>query len=78
MLICKICGHEFGAIVDRHYIARDPGVTGAFSALGSHDENKLFDAFDCPKCGCQMIMQERKYKVDLSQIEEKEEAEDDA
>lgn len=78
MLICKICGYKFEARIDRHYIARDPGVTGAFSALGSHDEDKRYDAFDCPKCGCQMIMQERKYKVKVPQIEEGEEDKDDA
>lgn len=77
MLICEICGHEFEPSIDRHYIARDPGVTGAFFTLGSYNEDKLYDAFDCPKCGCQMIMKERKHKVKVPQIGEGEEDEDD-
>lgn len=77
MLICEICGHEFEPSIDRHYIARDPGVTGAFFTLGSYNEDKLYDAFDCPKCGCQMIMKERKHKVKVPQIGEGEEDEDE-
>ena len=53
MLECKICGTKFNAIVERHYIARDNGKTGLVAA-------RLYDAFDCPACGCQIIAKERK------------------
>ncbi len=60
MLKCKVCGTEFPAIKERHYIARDNGKTGLSSAFGSNDEEKIYDSFDCPMCGCQVVTQERK------------------
>lgn len=60
MLKCKVCGCEFNAIAERHYIARDNGKTGLAVAFGSEIEERLHDAFDCPNCGCQIIAQERK------------------
>lgn len=59
MLKCKICGTEFPAIKERHYIARENKRTGAVVAL-SKDEEKIYDAYDCPMCGSQIIVQERK------------------
>ena len=52
MLKCKICGTEFPAIKERHYIARDNGKTGLAVAFGSNNEEGLHDTFDCPMCGC--------------------------
>ena len=62
MLRCKICGKEFEATNERHYIARDNGKTGLakLANIVSNDEVKLYDAFNCPSCGCQVIAQERK------------------
>lgn len=60
MLKCKVCGTEFPTIKERHYIARDNGKTGLSSAFGSNDEEKIYDSFDCPMCGCQVVAQERK------------------
>ena len=59
MLKCKICGKEFEATNERHYIARDNCKTGLANIV-SNDEVKLYDAFNCPSCGCQVIAQERK------------------
>ena len=42
MLKCKVCGTEFPAIKERHYIARDNGKTGLSSAFGSNDEEKIY------------------------------------
>lgn len=69
-LKCNVCGHEFDATTERHYIARDPGVTGAFSTLDSHDEENLYDAFDCPTCGSQYVAQGRKRKYILPKEDE--------
>lgn len=44
----------------KHYIARDNGKTGLAVAFGSTNEEGLYDAFDCPMCGCQVIAKERK------------------
>lgn len=60
MLKCKICSCEFPAINEKHYIVRDNGKSGLAVAFGSEPEERLYDAFDCPMCGCQIVAQERK------------------
>ena len=40
MLKCKICGTEFQAIKEKHYISRDSGKTGLAAALGSTVEER--------------------------------------
>ena len=60
MLKCKICGTEFPAIEERHYIARDNGEIGLQVVLGSTKEENIYDAYDCPMCGSQIIAKERK------------------
>ncbi len=60
MLKCKICGCEFHAINEKHYISRDNGKTGLATAFGSESEVVLYDTYDCPACGSQVIAQERK------------------
>lgn len=60
MIECAICGFRFILVSERHYISRDPGVYGLSAAFGSHEEEKIYDSCDCPQCGCQIILQERK------------------
>lgn len=60
MLECKICGTKFPALKERHYVSRDEGKTGVAAAFGSNNEEKLYDTFDCPMCGCQVIAHARK------------------
>lgn len=80
---CKICGTEFPAIKDKHYITRDNGVNGGLSqSLNGKQEEKLYDCFDCPNCGCQVIAQERKRNFEPDNIcdfsdDECEESEDE-
>ena len=57
---CKVCECEFIPEKKAHYIARANDKTGIVATIQSNDEPDLFDAFDCPQCGCQAIMQERK------------------
>lgn len=74
MLKCNICGTEFPAVKERHYIARDNGKTGLSSAFSSNDEEKIYDSFDCPMCGCQVVVQERKRDfetIELSKSKDK-------
>ena len=71
MLKCKICGTEFPAIKERHYITRDNGKTGLSSAFGSNDEVKIYDSFDCPMCGCQVVAQDRKRIYGIADKENK-------
>lgn len=51
---CKVCGCEWTPVAERRYVARDSGEPGKTQG------GKLYDAFDCPACGCQVIAQERK------------------
>ena len=51
MFKCEVCGNEFEAAKEDHYIARDKGL---------FCEGDLYDAYDCPKCGSQIIAKERK------------------
>lgn len=57
---CRICGCEFPITSQTHYIATDNETVGLASAFGSKKEVDIYDAFDCPNCGCQMIIQRRK------------------
>lgn len=60
---CKVCENELLLNLDFHYIARDEEIerTGLLGIAGkSEKESKLYDAFDCPFCGCQNIVGDRK------------------
>ena len=81
MLKCKVCGTEFPAVEERRYIARDNSRTGAVVVI-SKDEEKIYDAYDCPMCGSQIIAQERKRVLEPENIgnfsgDEDTESEDD-
>lgn len=73
MIKCKICGCEFVPVIDKHYITRDNGESGAATVF-KRIEGNIYDTFDCPACGCQIIAQERKRKfvnVSISEVEGK-------
>lgn len=55
---CKVCGRDFPLIIEDHYTAKEAGKIG-FAALAGGPAPILFDAFDCPHCGCQNVMQQR-------------------
>ena len=59
MMKCNVCGCEFHALAEKRYTARDNTSIGLAIAF-NRDEEKIYDAFDCPMCGCQVIAQERK------------------
>ena len=76
---CNVCGCEFPPVVNNHYVARDNGKVGVFTVLQSNDEGNIYDAFDCPFCGCQVIAHERKrvfIAFDENSDEDEEEDED--
>lgn len=62
MLKCNICGFEFNAIIEKHYIPRDNTKAGLYAIVGG-DEPDEYDTFDCPQCGCQHVAQKRKRAV---------------
>lgn len=61
-LKCKICECEFIPEKKEHYISRDEVKVG-FSSLAGGMEEKIYDTFDCPKCGCQNIVGDRKREL---------------
>lgn len=60
---CKVCGIGFPLVRGIHYIARETTTMG-LSNIMSVKEPQLFDAFDCPHCGCQNIVGQRFRVVD--------------
>lgn len=65
MYKCKICDQEFELLVARHYVACDAGRSGLATIVGGPEET-LYDTFDCPFCGCQNTVQERKRDFSVS------------
>lgn len=59
---CQCCGATFTPTKEQHYIVKDatPGKVLLMTAA----EPKQYDAFDCPQCGCQIIVGERLRPVD--------------
>ena len=76
-LKCGICGTEFPAIRERHYTSRDLMKTGVVAAFQSTDEPALYDSFDCPNCGCQVIAQPRKREWYETSCEDESDEEDE-
>ena len=68
MTTCRICERDFPLIAEEHYIAQDPEKVGALANLINTDRAFEFDAFDCPHCGCQNIMQGRKSDKELLEV----------
>ncbi len=49
---CKICGKRFKLMKENRYLATEK--IGALEGLTK--ASKIFEAFDCPHCGCQNIV----------------------
>lgn len=60
IVVCSVCGAKLELNKLYHYIARDDGVTGVTTVFTKEQEETIYDAFDCPVCGCQYIAKERK------------------
>lgn len=56
--VCKVCDREFKLTKDRHYIAVAKTKTG-LAAVSGGEQPSMFDAFDCPFCGCQKLVNVR-------------------
>lgn len=59
---CDVCGKKFHVESKSMYVSRDTEVSGAFAALNKI-EAKRYDTIDCPECGRQIILGERKYRT---------------
>ena len=57
---CHVCGALINLTKKSHYIARARVGTGLSASLITDKEPVLYDAVDCPICGCQNILGIRK------------------
>ena len=61
---CKVCGKRFELKKeDKYDVVKSVGVLGALS--GGSD---YFEAFDCPHCGCQNIVNVKERRVDHNEM----------
>lgn len=65
-LKCPVCGYEFAALADNRYTVDGIHNYGRFNYLrdktivtGDAVVDGKHDAFDCPMCGCQMVVHPR-------------------
>lgn len=65
-LKCPVCGYEFAALADNRYTVDGTHNYGRFNYLrdttivsGNAIVDGKHDAFDCPMCGCQMVVHPR-------------------
>lgn len=65
-LKCPVCGYEFAALSDNRYTVDGTHNYGRFNYLrdkiivsGDAVVNGEHDAFDCPMCGCQLVVNPR-------------------
>lgn len=56
---CKICNKEFELLKENRYMVTNKNLKEITFGLSS-----VFDAFDCPYCGCQNIVSDRYVNVD--------------
>ena len=59
MTTCRVCGRDFPLLKENHYLAIDKATTGLSAVLGG-SQPAMYDAMDCPHCGCQNVLQEFK------------------
>lgn len=53
---CKVCGNSFELLKENWYLSSDKRENA------EEDNVTIYDTFDCPVCGCQNVIQERKRK----------------
>lgn len=62
VLKCSTCGHMFEPVKELHYIA-----TEVSNGMFSPETTEYWDAYDCPRCGTQKLVSERKAKMEISE-----------
>lgn len=69
---CGVCGYRVTPTKEEIYIAEEPrGFTECLTKPPTR-----FNAIDCPRCGCQIALAIRVPRVDLSQIAERDDADE--
>lgn len=63
---CGVCGKEFYPVKEKRYTSMENrtegGITNALS--GRNEKPEIYDTFDCPVCGCQIIVNTRKRRIE--------------
>ena len=59
MLECSVCGLKFAPIAHWRYSVEENKMVGMFAGISSTERPPLHDAFDCPRCGCQIVVNSR-------------------
>lgn len=63
-MICKVCKRRFTASKDNKYLAQRPlSITEVMTNTPA-----IYEAFDCPRCGCQNIVNVREPEVNYEVI----------
>lgn len=71
-ITCGVCGYRITPKKEEIYIAEEPrGFTECLTKPPTR-----FNAIDCPRCGCQIALAIRVPHVDLSQIAERDDADE--
>lgn len=55
---CRVCGHRIQVSGAQRYTAVEQNLGGLAAAFNGN-QTRLADAFDCPRCGCQCVVQTR-------------------
>lgn len=55
MYTCDVCGRDFPLIAEERYTVRGAEKSGLATAI-TFEEADRYDAFDCPHCGCQNVV----------------------
>ena len=64
MWTCEVCGREFALMHEDRYTVREEKRGGLAAAFAYMPEPTMWDAFDCPYCGCQNRVLIRKREVE--------------
>ena len=59
MIECSVCGLKFAPIAHWRYSVEEDKNVGVLAGISSTVLPPLHDAFDCPRCGCQIIANSR-------------------
>ena len=57
---CKICNKEFELLKENRYMV----TNGNLKEISKNGLSCVFEAFDCPYCGCQNIVGNRYINID--------------
>jgi len=66
---CKVCGEKLRLDKEcRYEVVQTPTVFGVFAG----DYKKVFEAFDCPRCGCQNIVNVKEVSTNVANEKDEE------